>query len=110
MWAAYAITSFSIHLTLTLAYLTVAYPAGTKLTVYQVFVRSVLYTVGAPIALGSVISILELCTVLLNQDEVFHSSKTFSGEFWIYSISPLFLVGMGVSLSLIWYIRHPKTE
>ncbi len=110
MWAQNAITSFSIYLTFTFAYLTAAYLAGTKLTVYQVFVISTLYTAGALISLASVISNLELYTVLLNQDEVLRSSITFSGEFWIYSITPLFLLGIGVSLSFMWYIRHPKTE
>jgi len=110
MWAQNAITSFSIYLTFTFAYLTSAYLAGAKLTAYQVFVISVLYTVGALISLASVISNLELYTVLLSQDELLQSSITFSGEFWIYSITPLFLVGIGVSLSFMWYIRHPKTK
>ena len=110
MWAANAITSFSIYLTFTFAYLTAAYLAGTKLTRYQVSVISVLYTVGALISLFSVISNLELYTVLLNQEEMLRSAITFSGEFYIYSITPLFMVGIGVSLSFMWYVRHPKPE
>ena len=110
MWAANAITSFSIYLTFTFAYLTAAYLAGTKLTRYQVFVISVLYTVGALISLFSVISNLELYTVLLNQEEMLRSAITFSGEFYIYSITPLFMVGIGVSLCFMWYVRHPKPE
>lgn len=110
MWAANAITSFSIYLTFTFAYLTAAYLAGSKLSAYQAFVISTLYFFGALISLASVISNLELYTVLLNQDEVLRSAITFGGEFYIYAITPLFMVGIGVSLSFMWYIRHPKTE
>ncbi|QFU75921.1 hypothetical protein EY643_09745 [Halioglobus maricola] len=110
MWSANAITSFSIYLTFTFAYLTAAYLAGAKLTKYQVFVVSTLYSAGALISLFAVINNLELYTVLLNQDETLRSSITFSGEFWTYYITPLFMIGIAVSLSFMWYIRHPKTE
>lgn len=110
MWGANAITSFSIYLTFTFAYLTAAYLAGTKLTVYQVFVLSTLYTIGALISLASVISNLELYAVLFNQDDLLRSSITFTPEFWIYTITPLFMVGIGVSLSFMWYVRHPHAE
>ena len=110
MWAANAITSFSIYLTFTFAYLTTAYLAGAKLSRYQVSVISILYTVGALISLFSVISNLELYTVLLNQDEMLRSAITFGGEFYIYTITPLFMVGIGVSLSFMWYVRNPKTD
>ena len=110
MWGANAITSFSIYLTFTFAYLTAAYLAGTKLTVYQFFVLSTLYTIGALISLASVISNLELYAVLFNQDDLLRSSITFTPEFWIYTITPLFMVGIGVSLSFMWYVRHPHAE
>lgn len=110
MWSANAITSFSIYLSFTFAYLTAAYLAGSKLTNYQVTVVSVLYAAGAVFSLLSVINNLELYTVLLNQSEELRSSLTFSGEFWIYYITPLFMVGIGVSLSFMWYIRHPHEE
>ena len=110
MWSANAITSFSIYLTITFAYLTAAYFAGAKLTKYQVFVISTLYGAGALISLFSVINNLALYTVLLNQDEGLKSSIPFSGEFWTYYTTPLFIVGIAVSLSFMWYVRHPNTN
>jgi hypothetical protein len=110
MWSANSITCFTIYLTFTFAYLTAAYFAGAKLSKYQVIIISVLYSAGSLIALLACINNLQFYSVLLSHSEELRSSITFSGEFWAYYITPFFMVGIIVSLSFMWNIRHPKTE
>ena len=109
MWSSNAITAFSIYLTFTFAYLTAAYIVGANLSKYQVIVVSVLYTAGATISLLACINNLQFYTLLLNQSEELRSAITFSGDFWTYYIAPLFMIGMLVSLSFMWNVRHTKT-
>ena len=111
MWVANVIESFSVYLTVTFAYLTVAYLAGKKLSGFQVLVISVLYTSAAGISLLSCINQLFFYTAIANEiDSAIAAVPLTSGEFWIYAISPLLIVGVLVSLLFMWNVRHPKTE
>ena len=111
MWIGNAIDSFSVYLTVTFAYLTVAYLAGKKLSGFQVLVISVLYTFAAGICLLSCISQLFFYTAVVNEiDSAKAASPLSSGEFWIYFVSPPLIVGVLVSLLFMWNVRHPKTE
>jgi hypothetical protein len=111
MWTANAIESFSVYLTVTFAYLTVAYLAGKKLSGFQVLVISVLYISGAGISLLSCINQLLFFTAIVNEiDSAIPATPLSSGKFWIYFISPPLIVGVLVSLLFMWNVRHPKTE
>lgn len=111
MWTANAIESFSVYLTVTFAYLTVAFLAGKKLSGFQVFVISVLYASAAGISLLSCINQLLFYTAIANEvDFGIAVSPLSSGMFWIYYISPLFIVGIVVSLWFMWNVRHPRTK
>jgi hypothetical protein len=111
MWVANVIESFSVYLTVTFAYLTVAYLAGKKLSGFQVLVISVLYTSAAGISLLSCINQLIFYTAIANEiDSAIAAVPLISGETWIYAISPLLIVGVLVSLLFMWNVRHPKRE
>jgi hypothetical protein len=110
MWIANAMTAFSIYLTFTFAYLTIAYIAGKDLPRFQAFSLSTLYIAGAFISLLSCIDNLNFLNAVLQQSEALQSAATLPTKFWIYYIAPLLIVGVFVSLYFMWDVRHPKTE
>jgi hypothetical protein len=110
MWIDNAFTAFSIYLTITFAYLTIAYLAGKDLSRFQVFSVSTLYIAGAFISLLSCIDNLNFLNAVLQQSEALQFATPLPTEFWIYYIAPLLIVGVFVSLYFMWDVRHPKTE
>jgi hypothetical protein len=110
MWIANGMTTFSIYLTITFAYLTIAYIAGKDLPRFQAFSLSTLYIAGALISLLSCINQLNFFNAVLRQSQALQSATPLTTEFWIYSIAPLLIVGFFVSLYFMWDVRHPKTE
>ena len=109
MWVDNAMTAFSIYLTLTFAYLTIAYFVGKDLSRFQAFCVSTLYAAGAFISLLSCINQLNFFNAVLQQSEALQSATPFATGFWIYYIAPLFVTGIFVSLYFMWNIRHPRT-
>ena len=108
MWIANAMTAFSIYLTFTFAYLTIAYLAGKDLSRFQAFSLSTLYIAGALISLLSCIDNLNFLHAVLQQSEALQSAATLPTEFWIYYIAPLLITGVFVSLYFMWDVRHPR--
>ena len=109
MWVDNAMTAFSIYLTLTFAYLTIAYFVGKDLSRFQAFCVSTLYAAGAFISLLSCINQLNFFNAVLQESEALQSATPFAAGFWIYYIAPLFITGIFVSLYFMWNIRHPRT-
>ena len=110
MWSDNTQTAFSIYLTLTFAYLTAAYFAGAKLSRFQAFAISGLYSAGAAIALMSCVNQLMYFSAVLEEYPDIAARSAVSGDFWIYYIAPLLAVGIVVSLYFMWDIRHPKDD
>jgi len=110
MWIANAFSAFSIYLTITFAYLTIAYLAGKGLSRFQVLSVSTLYVAGAFISLLSCVNQLKYFNAVLQQSEALQSATPITGDFWIYYAVPLFSFGILVCLYLMWDVRHAKTK
>ena len=110
MWSDKSMTAFSIYLTLTFAYLTIAYLTGKNLSRFQVICVSTLYSAGAVIALLACVNQLFYMDAVLQQSDALLSATPLNARFWIYYIVPLFVIGISVSLYFMWDVRHPKSE
>jgi hypothetical protein len=110
MWSENSMTAFTIYLTFTFAYLTVAYLAGKDLSRFQVTCVSTLYVAGAVVALLSCVNHLFYFEAVIRQNDALASTAPLPPGFWIYYIVPLLMLGIFVCLYFMWDIRHPKTE
>jgi hypothetical protein len=110
MWVANAMTAFSIYLTITFAYLTIAYLAGKDLSRFQTFSLSTLYIAGAFISLASCINQIKYFIAVLEQSDALQAATPIPAEFWIYYGVPFLSIGVIVSLYFMWDVRRPKTE
>jgi hypothetical protein len=110
MYSDSAITTFTIHLTLTFAYLAAGYLAAHKLTFPQIASLSALYIAGT----GSCIlcmyiniaawgSVFEYATPL-------HNTALWNPDFWLWYMTSLELAGVIIGLFFVLKIRHPNTE
>jgi len=110
LWASASLQAFSVYMTLTFAYLTVAYLVGSRLNRFQTIAISCLYVCGSAISLMSTINQLNFYSAILSQFSGLQELTTFSGEFWKYIIAPFLGVGILVSLYFMWQVRHPKKK
>jgi hypothetical protein len=96
-------------LSLTFAYLTVAYVVGSRLSRFQALAVSTLYLAGALISLLSILNSMGIYQGILEQSEYLQRRVLVSGD--LFSLSTALVLGSGVFVSLyfMWNIRHPKT-
>ena len=105
------IEALSIYLTITSAYLVVAYLVGDKLARSQVVVVSTLFIVATLTAVSAMIGhgmrIVEHSQSLaqLNPDRIYTGTMA-TPVIMIF----LMLSGIVASLKFMWDVRHPKTE
>ena len=101
-----ALTSFGLYLTVTFAYLSVAYLAGSKLTKFQATAVSGLYLIAAVATTLTCLTthqmLGELLSSLSSTTRVFSEIRLMNSEFWKAYIFSLMSLGMIVSL----YFMH----
>jgi hypothetical protein len=110
LWVANSISAFSVYLSLTFAYMTVAYVVGSRLSRFQALAVSTLYVAGTLISLLSIMNSLRLYQGILEQSEFLQRQVLVSGDIWSFTVAPVLGLGIFVSLYFMWNIRHPKTE
>ncbi|MEQ8694609.1 MAG: hypothetical protein RIC85_04720 [Gammaproteobacteria bacterium] len=106
-----AIEAFTIYITFTFAYLTVAYFVGSKLTRFQVFVVSGLYLISAlSTTLGSIMPMLAWGELLANRDTLLSKFPVWDGEMWVVNMGIIFLVGIVVSFYFMYDVRSKSVQ
>lgn len=111
MYVDIAVSSFSIYLTITFAYLTVAFFVGKSLSTFQAVAISSLYLIGAGSAIANLViqlqawgKIKELYTTIL--DEFFF----WEAEFWLAYMPTLMIGGVLIGLYFMWNVRHQRVN
>jgi hypothetical protein len=109
LYAGNGLSSFSLWVSFTFAYLTVAYLVGAKLSNVQLYIVSAMYCITAGVfALAAVTYALSF-TALTSTYREFNPT-----DFWLIpwtSFSSVILIGGTLaSLYFMWDVRHPKTE
>lgn len=105
-----AITCFSIYLTLTFAYLTVAFFAGIKLTAFQTMAVSGLYIFGSVSALMCQYILIHGWGSVIEYAVPLHSVPLWDASFWITYMWTIELSGILLGLYFMWSVRHPRKE
>lgn len=105
-----AITCFSIYLTLTFAYLTVAYIAGIKLTAFQSRAISGLYVFGSGSALLCQYILIRGWGTVIEYAVPLHSVPLWDDDFWITTMWSIELSGVFLGLYFMWSVRNPKVR
>jgi hypothetical protein len=110
MYAEGAMTAYSIYLTITFAYMTVAYFVGDKLSHFQVAAASGLYLVGSLTGLLSAYVHVHAWSTLKSEFpgglSALDSSIWWNGEFWKVLIAASLFFGILVSLYFMYNVRH----
>ena len=109
LYASNSMGCFSLWVSFTFAYLTVAYLVGNKLSKTQLYIISTLYVIsGGAFAIAAV-----------TYTESFSALNAVYPEFvptdlwrfpWTLASSLMLAGGMLASLFFMWDVRHPKTE
>ena len=105
-----AISCFSIYITLTFAYLTVAYLAGIKLTAFQTRAISGLYVFGCFSALMCQYILIRGWGSVLEYAVPLHSVHLWDDDFWITFVWSIEISGILLGLYFMWSVRHPKEQ
>ena len=109
-----AIGGFTVYLSVTFAYLYVAYVAGADLSRLQFVIGSFLY-VFAAFTTVMVVSInvqvmYSLVEHVASYSKHFENVPLWGGGFWELYMTGLQVGGILVGLFFMWDVRHPKTE
>ena len=105
-----AMTAFSIFVSVTFAYMTVAYIAGSKMSIFQVWAASGLYLFAAASAM--LCAYLQIHTWSTLRSEfpggisAMDSSALYNGSFWEIFLTTTQLLGIAVSLCFMYNVRH----
>ena len=106
-----AVTTFTVYISVTFAYLVAAFYVGSRLSTFQAFTASSLYIITAGSAIFAHIGYMQGQFLILKQvPNVLDNLAIYSGGFWVSYMSIVLGGGMIVSLYFMWQIRHPKTE
>ena len=109
MHADIAVNSFSVYLTITFAYLTVAYLVGRSLSTFQAIAISSLYLVGAGSAvINIVIHIQAWGKIKMLHTSIFNEFALWNPVFWITFMPILMVGGILTGLYFMWNIRHQR--
>jgi len=107
------LAAFGLYLTVTFAYLLVAFVAGSKLTKFQATAVSGLYLSAAVAATLSCLTchqmMGELLTDLSSTTQIFSEIRLMNAEFWKLYIFSLLSFGMLVSLYFMYDCRRSGT-
>lgn len=104
-----AISSYTIYISFTFAYLTVAYLVGAKLSKIQALVASSLYLFAALSAILAFFANLEVYGMAISQAPLVRSLAPYlSPTFWKVYMLGLMSTGLLVSLFFMWDVRRQK--
>ena len=109
--AANSMTAFTIYISFTFGFLATAFFVGSRLTRFQVFAATGMYLVAA-VSMG-LTSLVWLQATFAAKDgnTTFLDTIPFmNGNVWVSGITIILVLGIFVSLSFMWAVRHPKTE
>jgi hypothetical protein len=109
LYAGNGLTSYTIWVSFTFAYLTVAYLVGAKLTNIQHFIVSSLYVITGTVFTLSAVTHTESFGALIYRYPDFRPTELWLVP-WTLFTSIILGGGMIASLYFMWDIRHPKTE
>jgi hypothetical protein len=110
-WSSSALQSFTIYISFTFAYLTVAFMVGSRLSRFQSLAGSVLYVFAALSGLMSMITDLGMLEIALKSSPSEVSDVAFaSGEFWQLYMVGLMLAGIFISLYFMWDVQRQKPK
>ena len=105
-----ALTAFVLYLTVTFAYLTVAFLAGSKLTRFQAIAVSGLYLTAAVASTLSCFTFHQMLGKLLlnlsSTTQLFSKIALMNADFWKFYIASLLSLGMLVSLYFMYDCRR----
>ncbi|MFT4562629.1 MAG: hypothetical protein ACI9BW_002375 [Gammaproteobacteria bacterium] len=102
-----AVTSFSMYLTMTFGYFTVAYLVGAKLSRFQMLAISSLYLYGAGgSAVTAFIQIQAWAKIKEEYTTILDEFAFWNAEFWLISIPGLTVAGIFLGLYFMWNIRE----
>ena len=105
-----AVTCFSIYLTLTFAYLTVAYLVGVKLTTFQSVAVSGLYVFGGGSALLCQYILINGWGAVIEYAVPLHSVPLWDPNFWITYMWTIQVSGILLGLYFMWALRQSQAE
>ena len=112
MYSENAMTGYSIWLTVTFAFMTVAYFVGEKLTGFQVWAASGLYLIGSSSAIIvcyiNIHAWSDLRSNFPGGISVLDSSIFWSGDLWKILIVGSLILGNIVSLYFMYNVRHSR--
>ena len=106
-----AIDAFTIYISFTFAYLTVAYFIGEKLTRFQVIVVSGLYLIAAlSTTFGSIMPMLAWGELLSSRETLLDKFQLWDGSTWVFNMCVIFIGGIIVSFYFMFDIRSKASS
>jgi len=109
LYASNALNCYSLWVSFTFAYLTVAYLVGAKLTNIQLFIASSLYVITGIAFTLAAVTYTESFQELISSYPDFRPTELWLAP-WTLFTSIILGGGMLASLYFMWDIRHPKNE
>ena len=101
-----AIDAFTIYISFTFAYLTIAYFVGSALTRFQVIAASGLYLISAmSAALGTVMPVLAWGELLASRETTLAKFDLWNADIWIPYMGIILAGGILVSLYFMFDVR-----
>ncbi|MEP6390886.1 MAG: hypothetical protein ABJ056_13275 [Halioglobus sp.] len=110
IFAGNALTSFSIYITFTIAYLVAAYYVGNRLTAFQSSAVSGLYLVSSAAPMLALITNITVYGDAMTVSTIGSAAPLASGTVWAVGMTLLMVTGILVSLIFMWQVRHPDKE
>ncbi|MGR8950541.1 MAG: hypothetical protein ACU84Q_21055 [Gammaproteobacteria bacterium] len=102
-----AIDAFTIFISFTFAYLTVAYFVGAALTRFQASAASGLYILSSSsAAVGSILPMLAWSDLLGSRKTVLGKFEIWDGNFWIAYMGIIYITAISVSLYFMFDVRR----
>lgn len=107
-WVSNAITAFTIYISFTFAYLTVAFVTGERLSMFQVAVINVLYSLSAGSAIFSMMNSLMMWeSALLHAESAMKYQYFFNNpSFWYSYMAVILSLGILVCLYFMIDVRR----
>ena len=105
-----AIDAFTIFISFTFAYQTVAYFVGSALTRFQAQVVSGLYVISSSSAAGgSILPMLAWTALLGSRETTLGKFEIWNGSFWMGYMGTIYATGIVVSLYFMYNVRKTAT-
>jgi len=109
LYASNSMGSFSLWVSFTFAYLTVAYLVGSKLSMIQLYIISSLYVLAGGAFAFAVVTYTESFSALNSAYPEFSPTDLWRFP-WTLASSLILAGGMVASLFFMWDIRHKEVE